>query len=194
MDQKKNLKKLLFPLFSLFLTYRTVVRFEGLLNADPSAIGFIGGFIITFVLTLYITGIFAFIGFAYPTHKLLPPSYYKVHNPAALKRAYKLFGVEIFRALLLRFFWGLEKNRKKYFDGTRAGVENFIFQTKQSEFGHLGALVLIQASTVLLLLAGHFYVAFVATLINIVGNGYPIILQRTHRMRVGRLLQRMQQE
>ncbi|WP_394330522.1 hypothetical protein [Psychroflexus sediminis] len=38
-------------------------------------------------------------------------------------------------------FWGKKKNKQKYFDGTKSGLENLDYQTKQSEFGHLAALV-----------------------------------------------------
>jgi hypothetical protein len=63
-----------------------------------------------------------------------------------------------------------------------------VFQTKQSEFGHLGAFLVILISSVILLVYGYTYVVIIMTLINILGNVYPVILQRMHRARVQRLI------
>jgi hypothetical protein len=147
-------------------------------------------FIVAFLITLFVTGIFAFTGFAYPTHKLLPESYYYINNPERLKSIYKHLGVKHFRNFLLLAFWGREKNRKKYFDGTKQGFENFIFQTKQSEFGHLAAFIVILILTFVLLVNGYYFIPFVATIINIIGNIYPIILQRAHRVRIEKIFNR----
>ena len=140
-----------------------------------------------FLLALYGTGIFAFLGFAYPTHRILPASYYSIKNPQALKLWYRKLGLKYFKSILLIMFWGKEKNRKKYFNGTKKGIANFIFQTKQSEFGHLGALILIMAGSIALLYHHYFLLVAVITLLNIIGNLYPIILQRYHRIRIERL-------
>jgi cytochrome b len=146
--------------------------------------------IYAFLLNLFGTGIFAFIGFGFPTSRLLPNKYYIIAHPATLKQWYRYLGVEGFRRALMITFWGQEKNRLKYFNGTRKGIQNFVYQTKQSEFGHLGALVLIAILS--LILAGwHFYLmAAISTLINLIGNLYPVLLQRHHRMRLGSLANR----
>lgn len=89
--------------------------------------------------------------------------------------------------LLLKFFWGKEKNRKKYFNGTKAGIEDFDTQTRQSEFGHLAAFVAISILAFYLLMEGYFLIFLVSTFINLVGNLYPIILQRNHRVQIERL-------
>ncbi len=145
--------------------------------------------IISFLLTLFITGIFAFVGFAYPTSRLLPAKYYKIKNPRIITAIGKALGIKYFQFFLLFAYWGRGKNRKKYFNGTKKGLTNFIFQTKQSEFGHLGAFVAISASSLILVLYGHYSIVIIMTLINIIGNAYPIILQRTHRMRIEKITQ-----
>jgi hypothetical protein len=92
-------------------------------------------------------------------------------------------------------FWGKSKNRKRFFDGTRSGLAEFDRQTRQAEFGHFGALIAVQIMLVILGIHGFTWVFAIGTVINAVGNFYPIVLQRTHRsqlMRMNALLARRQ--
>jgi len=155
--------------------------------SEPNQFTNIEALIVSFLLTLFITGIFAFIGFAYPSNRILPDSYYEIKNPIVLKHISKILGVKYFQLLLLFAFWGRKKNRKKYFNGTKKGLKNFIFQTKQSEVGHFLAFIVILISSFILLLHGYIFIVIIITLINIIGNVYPIILQRTHRLRIEKL-------
>ena len=136
----------------------------------------------SFALNLFITGIFAFLGFAFLTSKILPNSYFKVKNSKNLTLIYKILGVEYFKLLLLKLFWGKERNRKKYFNGTKTGIAHFDMQTRQSEFGHLVAFIAIEIISFYILIKGHIAIFFITTLINVIGNFYPIILQRNHRI------------
>lgn len=179
-----TLKKILFPLFSLFLLYRSIMLLKQLMVANPQDYSRTETFIISFLLTLFITGIFAITGFAYPTSSLLPANYYKVKNPVKTNQLYNALGVKYFKVLLLIFFWSSKRNRTKYFDGTRNGMQNFIYQTKQSEFGHLGAFVVIFIVSIVLILHHYYLLVAIATVINIIANLYPIILQRHHRYRI----------
>ncbi|RLD18682.1 MAG: hypothetical protein DRI69_09900 [Bacteroidetes bacterium] len=181
------IKKILFPALSVFLLYRSIDLVNVLMASAPSDFN-VGDFmLISFLLCLFITGIFAITGFAYPTHKILTSKYYELKNPDQLIRTYRFLNVDIFKKGLMAVFWGTKKNRKKYFDGTRDGIENFIYQSKQSEFGHLGAFVLILISSFVLLAQGYFILVASMTFINIIGNLYPIILQRYHRLRIEKL-------
>lgn len=187
------IKKITFPLVAAFLAYRSVELMRVFDQLSPTATPFWLIFILVVMLNLFITGIFAFIGFAYPSNKLLPESYYIIRNPAFLRRVYQALGVNYFKKLLLVTFWGKDKNRKKYFNGTKSGLGNFIYQTKQSEFGHLAAFMVITILALLLLSKGHL-IAFLLTMaINIPANFYPIILQRTHRIKLGKLSERIVQ-
>lgn len=177
-------KKILFPLFSLFLLYRSILLLKQLIFGNAEDYTGTETFIISFLLTLFITGIFAITGFAYPTSKLLPANYYTIRNPAKTKKVYKVLGVKYFKVLLLIIFWGSKKNRIKYFDGTRNGIQNFIYQTKQSEFGHLCAFVVIFVVSIVLILHDYYLLVVLTTVINIIANLYPTILQRHHRYRV----------
>lgn len=185
------LKKILFPIFSVFLAYQSVKLVTIFFHNSPSDFSFQLVVILAFLLNLFITGVFAFTGFVYPTNKILPNSYYSIKNPNALNKLYNLIGVEYFKILLLITFWGKEKNKKKYFNGTKSGLINFDFQTRQSEFGHFGAFVVILLVSIVLLSNGHKMAFLLTSIINVLSNFYPIILQRKHRMTIQKLTNRI---
>ena len=174
-------------IISIFLFYQSVELVISLHNVDPSQLRWVEITIISFILNLFITGIFAFLGFAFLTSGILPNSYYRIKNSKNLTFIYKVLGVEYFKVLLLKFFWGKEKNRKRYFNGTKAGIDAFDTQTRQSEFGHLAAFISIVFASFILLGKGHIAIFFITSLINLVANLYPIILQRAHRIQIERL-------
>ncbi|MGB5242689.1 MAG: hypothetical protein WBN28_12445 [Lutimonas sp.] len=180
-------KKLLLSLASLFLAYRSVELLKFLDIVDPTQFTWIGVIAFSFALNLFITGVFALLGFAFLTSRILPNSYYKIKNPEKLSFMYKILGVEHFKFLLLKFFWGKERNRKKYFNGTKNGLENFETQTRQSEFGHLTSFIAILIVSIYILFKGYVVIFCITNLINIIGNLYPIILQRNHRIQIARL-------
>lgn len=182
------LKKILFALLAIFLAYRTAELLKlsgGILPAELSGLG---AFTLAFMLNLFVTGIFAFLGFAFPTGRLLPKGYYRVRNPQLLAGVYRFLGVHYFRKALLLGFWGKEQNRKKYFNGTKAGIQQFDYQTRQSEFGHAGAFVVISALSFVVLAQGHVQGFGFIHLINFIGNFYPVVLQRKHRQAIQRLM------
>ena len=190
MNSTRMAKKIIFPVISLFLAYRSVELVS--MFSTPAAEGFslLATFLLAVALNLFITGVFAFVGFAYPTSRLLPDAYYRIGNPKALQELYKLLGLKYFRTLLLMAYWGKEKNRKKYFNGTRTGMRDFDHQTRQSEFGHLGAFMAIAIVAIVLLSKGHVAVFAFTTVINVLANFYPIVLQRMHRMQIERMSNR----
>jgi len=191
--KRAMIKKVLFPLISLFLVHRSVDLLEQIFNTNSTELNWIIILIISFILNLFITGIFAFPGFAFKTSRLLPNSYYQVRHPKSLVSIYNMLGVKYFKAILLFAFWGKEKNRKKYFDGTKSGLENFDTQTRQSEFGHLLAFITIFIVSVLLLAKGHHHMFILTTAINCISNFYPIVLQRAHRIQIQRVATIMRQ-
>ncbi|WP_167617149.1 hypothetical protein [Maribellus sediminis] len=187
----KTLKKIVFPLFSLFLLYRSVELVKTLMVSGSSEHTVGEQFLLAFLLSIFITGVFAIVGFAWPTSKIFPRSFYTLKNAGILKKTYRILGVDLFRKALLIFFWGRKKNRKKYFDGTRKGLQNFIYQSKQSEFGHFASFVSIALVSFLFLAKGMFLLVAFLTLINVIGNFYPVILQRYHRLRIDKLQSRL---
>lgn len=182
------MKKLIFSLFSVFLGYRSYQIILALIAKKATDFNFPEEFAISFMLTLFVTGIFAFPGFAIPTSKLLPNSYYQIKNPKRLNQIYHLLGVNYFRSLLLIFYYNKKKPRKKFFNSKRNGISKFSYQTKQSEFGHLGAFITISLCSIVLLVHNFYFMVLLIMLINTIGNLFPVVLQRYHRMRIDQLL------
>jgi len=135
-------------------------------------------------MNLFVAGIFAFSGFAFPTQKILPISYYIIYHPKKLKRLYKLLRVNLFRQFILATLWKSQKQRKKYFNGTENGISNLTEQSMKSEFGHLIPFIIISFVSSYLILIDLVKLSVFTLLINLIGNLYPIILQRHHRMRI----------
>jgi hypothetical protein len=183
----KNMKQILFPLLSAFLVFRSIEIMRIYATSQAETISNGESIFYPLLLNIFITGIFAFVGFAYPTNKLLPRSYYAVRFPGFLQKFSKTIGMKYFRIALLRVFWGSTKNRKKYFNGTKQGIHDFDFQTRQSEFGHLCAFVALLTVAIFMLVQGHYLDCLVTSIINFVGNFYPILLQRLHRIQIERM-------
>ncbi|MCF8277294.1 MAG: hypothetical protein K9J17_11220 [Flavobacteriales bacterium] len=183
-----TVKRVLFPFFSLFLLYRSVELLRVLFQMDADRMGTGEMLFTAMIINLFITGVFAFVGFVFPTYRLLPASYYTISQPKTLALVVRIMGLKYFRTLLMLAYWGKAKNRKRYFNGTRQGIANLIEQSKRSEFGHLASFVSIMMVSVLLLWKGYDLLIAVTNLINIVGNFYPILLQRQHRMRIQRIV------
>ncbi|MEO1259297.1 MAG: hypothetical protein AAFZ15_10900 [Bacteroidota bacterium] len=132
--------------------------------------------IFSWLLSLFITGIFAFAGFALPTQQLMPSPYYEIKNSKKLNKYFKLLRADIFKKLLIKFIYGKPKNKKAYFDGKRSGIDHFITNTKKSEFGHLIPFVITLIITIYLLLHQKFWLAAGLLFFNIIGNFYPFLL------------------
>ncbi|MFO7825669.1 MAG: hypothetical protein R6V72_17150 [Cyclobacterium sp.] len=180
-------KKILFPLIAIFLAYRSYEMVKTLWYIEASGINILIQILFSILLNLFITGIFAFMGFAYKTSRLLGENYYRTDNPHLVMELSKLLKIESFKKFLIILFWGKGKNRKKYFDGTRWGLDNFEYQTRQSEFGHFSALIAIQIVVILIIIKGHYVIALMTTLINAIFNYLPILLQRNHRIQIDRI-------
>lgn len=184
------LKKIIFTALSLILAYNTVKLTTVFFKLNPEEFSRLAIIVSALAFNLMITGSVAFLGFVYPTSKLLPNSYYQIKRPKTLKSIYKWLGVEYFRMLLLKTFYRNDDN-KKYFNGTKSGILLFNYNTKQSEFGHLIAFILILLFSIILLVEGHERVFIWIQPVNIVLNFYPIILQRKHRIIVERMIKRI---
>ncbi len=139
------------------------------------------------LFNIFVTGVFAFAVFALPVERLLPSDYYRIEDGKRLINFSKKIGIESFRRFLLATVWQNKEKQKGYFDGSLAGLQHFIINTKKSEFGHLLPFVILTGISVVLIFYTKFLTAFVTFLINIIFNFYPIILQRQHRVRTQRL-------
>ncbi|GGG41530.1 glycosyl-4,4'-diaponeurosporenoate acyltransferase CrtO family protein [Bizionia arctica] len=182
-------KKFILLVASLFLLWQSISLLNYIIHIELKTWLSIG--LVAFLVNLFITGVFAFLGFALPTQNLIPSSYYKVTNTKKLKKVFALMKVDYFRDFLLATFWRNKNQRKRYFDGTLEGIKTLDIQSKKSEFGHLIPFVIITAVCIYFIILGLIKLAILTLLINILGNLYPIILQRHHRMRIQILRKRM---
>jgi hypothetical protein len=184
------IKKILLSIATIFLIWQS---YQLLYNIDKLVINSYGLTIfIAWIINLFITGIFAFSGFAFPTQKLLPKSYYKIYHPKKLKKIYKVLRVDLFRKMLLATLWKSQKQRNKYFNGKESGISNLEEQSMKSEFGHLIPFIVICLVSSYLIVIGAIKLGVFSLLINVIGNLYPIILQRHHRMRIQIIRKRQQ--
>jgi hypothetical protein len=142
-------------------------------------------------INMFVTGGFAFPGLVLPTQRLLPATYYRVHRPRRVNWLYEHMGGKLFRQFLLMTFWRSKEKRATYFNGRASGLNHLREQTMKAEVGHAIPFLLLTAAAV--------YVGFgyqkweLAAWIfgfNILGNLYPVLLQRNHRTRLERLLNR----
>jgi hypothetical protein len=176
------IKKILLSLATLFLIWQSYNLLYNIHKLEIASWGTL--FFIAWLINLFITGIFAFSGFAFPTQKLLPKSYYKIHMPEKLKKTYEALKVNWFRKILLVTLWKRKKQRKELFNGTKNGISQLMVQSMKSEFGHLLPFVIICFVSGYLMAIGLIKLAIFSILINLIGNLYPIVLQRHHRIRV----------
>lgn len=186
-----RVKKILFLLFSLFLTYQSYKLVETLWHAQPKELGWSLHLVFAVLINLFVTGIFAFPGFVLSTNQLLPEKYYAIGKPGRLNQVSRVLQINSYKKFLLFIFWGKENNRKRYFNGSRSGLEHFDYQTRQSEFGHIAAGAVVQVVTFAIAIKGHLLFALLSTTINLIFNIYPALLQRVHRMQLNRIKLRM---
>lgn len=175
-------KKILLSFASIFLVWQS---YELLRNIDKIEISnWLSIIFVAWLINMFVTGVFAFSGFAFPTQRILPSRYYKINKPSKLKVFYKVLKVDLFRQALLATLWKSQKQRKNYFNGRKNGIANLEEQSKKSEFGHLVPFVLIFFLSIYLFSLGLVKLSLSTFFINIIGNLYPVILQRHHRMRI----------
>lgn len=185
-------KKILFPLLSLFLIYDAQRWFFALLSSDPQQLSVGSSLFYAFMLNIDLLGIVAIPGFVYPLYRSAGVVFYR--TPEFLKEdivsLYKLLRVEYFRRVISFLFWKRGANRRSFFDGTKSGLHGMILSSQRAEFGHWFGLVVVELISINLFLQNYFITCLFATLFNTVLNLYPIILQRYHRIRVEKLLNR----
>ncbi len=181
-------KKIALTLMSVFLilqTYKLMAKIDEFEIESLALTIFIA-----WIINMFVTGIFGFAGFAWPTERLMPNAYYRIRAPRKLKKLCKLVGVESFRKMLLATLWRSKELRAKHFDGTASGITNFDVQSKKSEFGHVIPLILLTFIAVYLIVIGKVVLGIITLGFNLLGNLYPVLLQRHHRMRLDVLKRR----
>lgn len=178
-------KQVLLIMASIFLVFQSF----GLLSGVDyyTDIGFWTAILLAWVINMFVTGIFAFAGFALPTHRLLPTRYYQVANPDQLKWFYQVFGVERFRKLLLVTLWRNKAQQQRYFNGRPDGLKHLEEQSQKAEFGHLLPFLILTVVSIYIIFFVQPVLGVLCLGINLMGNFYPVLLQRHHRMRLQRI-------
>jgi len=170
---------------ALFLAWQSVALFRALTDIQPSSwilSAFTAG-----AFNMMVTGTFAFVGFVLPTYRLLPSGYYRVRRPKRLQRAYYMLRVECFRRVLLATLWKDRTKRHRFFDGSASGLAHLSRTSQAAEFGHTIPFVLLTAAGLWWTLDGSVRLGLLTIAFNVLGNLYPVLLQRHHRMRIQRL-------
>lgn len=186
MVQNPNLiQRIIFIGMSIFLIWQSYGIFMGLRFVENPAWSL--QLVFALVFNLFITGVFAFAGFALPTEKLMPSKYYEINNPKKVNFWFEKIKGEWFRNFLLKTVWRKKTDQKKFFDGTISGINDFEIQTHKSEFGHLIPFVIISLICVYFAMRGFWWAVFFTMIVNVIFNFYPILLQRHHRARLARL-------
>ena len=85
--------------------YQTGKLVLTLLQLIPEQFSLAGLIAAAIATNLLATGAVAFMGFALPTSRLLPASYYRVRQADRLKKWYSLMGGQFFRKFLLLTFY-----------------------------------------------------------------------------------------
>ncbi len=181
-------KKITFLLSSLFLILQSYNLLYSIPLMEIESLWMT--VLLAWLINLFLTGVFAFAGFGFPTQNLIPDAYYKIHQPKRLKKVCKSLNVNAFRKMLLATLWKSKTQRAKHFDGTKDGIKNLVVQSKKSEFGHLIPFVLLIFISLYFLAIQKTGLAIWTLVINIIGNLYPVLLQRHHRMRIQLLRKR----
>lgn len=134
-----------------------------------------------------ITTAFAYMNSTFKIYKMMG-NYYSVSNTQLWLRLSQIFGIQIFRNIILLFYWGKRGNRKKYFSGGKSGVHQLIRNSQKAEFGHIGSFVVLILASLILGYKEHIQYALTILILNVFGNVYPILLQRYNRIRAQKIL------
>jgi ABC-type multidrug transport system fused ATPase/permease subunit len=179
---KAIVQKCLLVSFSAFLIWQSIQLVGNIAQGDHSTT--LGDILAqAILLNLFITGIFL-VGYALPLHRLLPDSYYRSVGSKAFSSACSILKMELFRKMLRLTFWGPRNNRKHFFNGRKSGLAQFEMNTRISESSHILAFAIITTVSFYLAAVANNNLAIIATLINVVFNFYPAMLQRYHRSRL----------
>jgi hypothetical protein len=125
-----------------------------------------------------------------PLYRLFPDSYYRSVESQWFATTCGILQIKLFRKIMRLTFWNAHNSRKHFFNGTRNGLAQFERNTRISESSHSFAFVCIVAMSFYLGFVGNLHLAITATLINVIFNFYPAVLQRYHRLRLQTMMHR----
>jgi len=135
--------------------------------------------ILNFMLcwNLMLIGFFYFQAFKF--HRL--PEKYYLKKWFESDRLYKIFGVAVFRLILIHSFFR-HLNNRVYLKGRKKEYLNtFIEETKQSETSHILSTLATLIMQLIYLMTNQLESFLWLTVFNILFNLYPLLLQRMNR-------------
>lgn len=168
-----------------FLAWQSAVSFRALLEVQPASWAL--ATFVAWAFSLMVTGVFAFLVFVLPAHRLLPDAYYRVRAPGRLRTVYRALGVGAFRRVLLATLWRDRARQSRFFDGSAADLDGLAERSRAAEFGHAVPFALLCGASAVWVARGAVRLGLLTLAVNVLGNLYPVLLQRHHRMRIGRL-------
>lgn len=106
---------------------------------------------------------------------------------------YELLGVRQFKRLVTSTFygtiWGPRVRKEEVTPG--AAFSRLLGDMKMAETAHMASLLIVLGIGIYSLIHGWFHIAIWLTIFNILINAYPVMLQRYNRVRIGRMLTRL---
>lgn len=132
-------------------------------------------------------------------NKIFNENYYRIKKFERDGKIYEILGVRRFKRLLLR----MARSRKNevpfngYFLKERSieGIIEFKIKSKKSERSHviIAIIILLYQIRIIIFLDGILDVIFLLffTVLNVITNIYPIFLQRYNRIKINKVLQKM---
>ncbi|AYA36153.1 hypothetical protein D3Y59_03185 [Hymenobacter oligotrophus] len=168
-------------LLSLWSLLKALLHHPG--QPSVGAAFWLGGF----ACTTAVAGVFGMLGLAVPLHRLPGPGFYNAVNHGTISRLYRTLRVEWLRRLLCWAHYHKPRHRQAFYGGGRAQLHVLLDNTQGAEMCHLLALIAQLLLLPYFLHLGRYDLAAGATVGNLFGNFYPIVLQRHHRARLHRL-------
>ncbi len=183
----KVIQKLLHIVFSSFLVWQTIMLIERLINNPPTE--FLSSLQEAVFVNLFVTGIFTIV-YSFPVYKILPTAYYQIKKSERLKSILKTIRIDLFKKLLTATIWKKNQNKKYFFTGSRNGFDHLEIATMKSEFGHFAGFCIVMTLTIFIGIRTNYIIAIMILIVNIIFNFYPLMLQRSHRLRLNEIKHR----
>lgn len=107
---------------------------------------------------------------------------------------YELFGINLFRKLLVLIGWEKLNKKASPVEKSPAALMHLHSQTKKSELGHLIIFLIVSGFTVFVMTTMGILNALWLFVLNILLNLYPVLLQRYNRPRIERAIHLSQRQ
>lgn len=171
---RKNLLLLLIISVTIVLTY-LLVKYIGVK-------GFLFAWTLNFMLMMCV------FMFTETLKSKFKSSYYNQKKWEASGKIYLILGIHIFRKLLVWTGWEKFNKKANPVEKNISALEHLFYRTKQSELGHLIIFFIVLLFNVCVAIKLGFIESIWLSILNILLNLYPILLQRYNRPRLERAI------